>query len=45
MLLKKLKSGLPARKKADWYDPLIEAEDELLQNVNRETLSFEGKLL
>lgn len=27
-----------ARGKADWYDPLIEAEDEWLVNVNRETL-------
>ncbi|MEJ7738510.1 MAG: hypothetical protein WKF97_13855 [Chitinophagaceae bacterium] len=30
-----------ARKKADWYDPFIEAEDKLLKNVNRETLAFE----
>jgi hypothetical protein len=28
-----------ARAKADWYDPLIEADDEWLVNVSRETLS------
>jgi hypothetical protein len=28
-----------ARAKADWYDPLIEADDEWLANVNRESLS------
>lgn len=28
-----------ARKKADWYDPEIEAEDELLKNVDRDDLS------
>jgi len=28
-----------ARAKADWYDPLVEAGDEWLVNVNRETLS------
>lgn len=28
-----------ARAKADWYDPLIEAEDEWMGNVSRETLS------
>jgi len=28
-----------ARAKADWYDPLVEADDEWLVNVNREALS------
>jgi hypothetical protein len=28
------------RKKADWYDPHIEAYDELLSEVNRSTLTF-----
>ena len=27
-----------ARDKADWYDPLVEKEDELLKDVNRDTL-------
>lgn len=27
-----------ARKKADWYDPFIENEDELLAEIDRETL-------
>jgi hypothetical protein len=30
-----------ARKKVDWYDPHIEAEDELLKGVNRDTLTFQ----
>jgi hypothetical protein len=39
-----LKSWLEwARKKADWYDPFIEAEDELLKNVDRGTLSLPEK--
>lgn len=29
-----------ARKKADWYDPNVEQEDELLSNVDKSTLSF-----
>lgn len=29
-----------ARKKADWYDPFIEAHDELLNEVNKEGLKF-----
>lgn len=29
-----------ARKKANWYDPFTEAEDELLNNVNKDTLSI-----
>jgi hypothetical protein len=29
-----------ARKKADWYDPFVEAYDEFLQGVNKESLSF-----
>ena len=28
-----------ARKKADWYDPFIEAKDELMAEVDRETLT------
>ncbi len=29
-----------ARGKADWYDPHINAEDELLRDVDKETLTF-----
>ena len=29
-----------ARKKADWYDPQINADDELLSDVDKETLTF-----
>jgi hypothetical protein len=29
-----------ARKKADWYDPFVEAYDELLHGADRERLSF-----
>lgn len=29
-----------ARKKADWYDPFIEAEDELLNDVDKDSLTF-----
>lgn len=32
-----------ARKKADWYDPMIEGTDELLQFVDREGLCFKKK--
>lgn len=32
-----------ARKKADWYDPIIEAEDKLLKDVDREKLIFKNK--
>lgn len=32
-----------AERKADWYDPSIEAEDELLKDVDRETLQFKIK--
>lgn len=32
-----------ARKKADWYDPFIEAEDELLNEVDKETLTIKRK--
>lgn len=32
-----------ARKKADWYDPLIESEDDLLSKVDRDTLAFRRK--
>lgn len=31
-----------ARKKADWYDPHIEAYDELLSEVNKATLTFKS---
>jgi hypothetical protein len=30
-----------ARKKADWYDPFIELKDELLNEVDRETLTYQ----
>ena len=33
-----------ARKKADWYDPLIESDDELLKNVDRDTLILKKKV-
>ena len=32
-----------ARKKAEWYDPFIECEDELLNEVDRETLTLKQK--
>lgn len=32
-----------ARKKADWYDPFIEAYDELLHGIDREELKLEKK--
>jgi len=36
-----LKSWLQwAYQKADWYDPLIEKEDELLINVDKEKMEF-----
>lgn len=31
-----------ARKKADWYDPHVEAYDELLSEVNKVTLTFKN---
>jgi hypothetical protein len=31
-----------ARKKVDWYDPHIEAYDELLNEVNKATLTFKS---
>lgn len=31
------------RKKADWYDPFIETEDELLNEVDKETLTIKRK--
>jgi len=34
-----------ARKKADWYDPLVEYEDELLKTVNKTTLTLPKKVL
>lgn len=33
-----------ARKKADWYDPLIECEDDLLKDIDRDTLAFKKKM-
>jgi hypothetical protein len=32
-----------ARKKADWYDPFVEEEDKLLEDVDREKLTFKEK--
>lgn len=32
-----------ARKKADWYDPFIESEDEVFKDVNRDTLEIRKK--
>lgn len=32
-----------ARKKADWYDPFIDAEDDLLSDVDKDTLTFKKK--
>ena len=32
-----------ARKKADWYDPFIEKADDLLGDVDKETLSIKKK--
>lgn len=32
-----------ARKKADWYDPFIEADDELLKGTDKETLTIKRK--
>jgi hypothetical protein len=35
----RLEDGIEwAKEKADWYDPLIEQEDDLLQNIDRDTL-------
>jgi hypothetical protein len=31
------------RKKADWYDPFIESNDELLIEVNQDTLTLNRK--
>ena len=32
-----------ARKKADWFDPFIEQEDDLLKEVNKDTLTINKK--
>lgn len=32
-----------ARKKADWYDPFIDAEDDLLGEVEKDTLTFKNQ--
>lgn len=34
-----------ARKKADWYDPFIVANDELLKGADKETLTINRKIL
>jgi hypothetical protein len=34
-----------ARKKADWYDPFTECDDELLNDVDKESLTFKNKSL
>ena len=39
----KAKYITPAIIKAGWYDPLIEKEDKLLDDVNRETLEATEK--
>lgn len=33
-----------SRKKADWYDPFIETEDELLMDVNRDDLTLKKQI-
>ena len=33
-----------ARKKADWYDPFIEAEDELLKGADKDTLTIKRRI-
>ena len=33
-----------ARKKADWYDPLLECDDDLLKDIDRDTLTFKRKM-
>jgi len=32
-----------ANNKANWYDPLINFDDDLLDDVNKETLEFKNK--
>ena len=32
-----------ARKKADWYDPFVESNDELLSEANKEKLTLPAK--
>ena len=32
-----------ARKKADWYDPFINAKDELLEDVDKDSLTFKNQ--
>ena len=34
-----------ARKKADWYDPHVDAYDELLREVNKATLTFKNRVV
>lgn len=34
-----------ANHKADWYDPLIEKEDNFLDDINRETLKYHSNYL
>ncbi len=43
-LTDELKSWITwARQKADWYDPLVKSEDELLSRVDKETLTLKKK--
>mgnify|MGYP000858043278 CR=1 FL=1 len=32
-----------ARKKADWYDPFINAKDELLEDIDKDSLTFKSQ--
>ena len=32
-----------AKEKTDWYDPLIEKEDKLLEDVDRESLTMKSR--
>lgn len=34
-----------AKDKADWFDPLVEKEEELLKNINRNTLKLGSRFL
>lgn len=44
LLTEELKEKIEwVRKKADWYDPFIEAEDELMKGIDREELKMELK--
>ncbi len=44
ILTEKIKTEIEwIRKKADWYDPFVEANDELLREVDRDELTFPKK--